>query len=115
MLLHSTGVEPVTLGSEDRCSIQLSYECERTTEEYAADGLNSPLPESAGDALLEAGDRLEDVLARVEGADAEVSFAADAEPAAGRDDDVRFVQQQIECFPTGHLAGGFGPGVGSVH
>ena len=25
--MHSTGVEPVPLGSEDRCSIQLSYEC----------------------------------------------------------------------------------------
>jgi hypothetical protein len=25
--MHSAGVEPATLGSEDRCSIQLSYEC----------------------------------------------------------------------------------------
>lgn len=25
--MHSIGVEPITLGSEDRCSIQLSYEC----------------------------------------------------------------------------------------
>src|SRR5437660_630904 len=24
---HSAGLEPATLGSEDRCSIQLSYEC----------------------------------------------------------------------------------------
>src|SRR4051812_7850778 len=27
---HSEGLEPPTLGSEDRCSIQLSYECVRT-------------------------------------------------------------------------------------
>jgi hypothetical protein len=26
-LTHSAGLEPATLGSEDRCSIQLSYEC----------------------------------------------------------------------------------------
>src|SRR4051794_26175571 len=25
--MHSGGLEPPTLGSEDRCSIQLSYEC----------------------------------------------------------------------------------------
>ena len=27
--MHSEGLEPPTLGSEDRCSIQLSYECRR--------------------------------------------------------------------------------------
>ncbi len=27
--MHSEGLEPPTLGSEDRCSIQLSYECSR--------------------------------------------------------------------------------------
>ena len=26
--MHSAGLEPATLGSEDRCSIQLSYECD---------------------------------------------------------------------------------------
>ncbi len=29
--LHSVGLEPTTLGSEDRCSIQLSYECQTLT------------------------------------------------------------------------------------
>lgn len=26
--MHSEGLEPPTYGSEDRCSIQLSYECD---------------------------------------------------------------------------------------
>ena len=33
-ILHSNGLEPLTFGSVDRCSIQLSYECDSTAEPF---------------------------------------------------------------------------------
>src|SRR6478735_3469163 len=63
----------------------------------------------------EAGEGFGDVFARVERADAEVAFAAGAEAAAGGDDDVGLVEQEVEGFPARHLAGCFHPDVGGVH
>ncbi|MEY3172533.1 MAG: hypothetical protein RLZZ436_446, partial [Planctomycetota bacterium] len=37
--LHSNGLEPLTFGSVDRCSIQLSYECVRGSTRAGAGGL----------------------------------------------------------------------------
>lgn len=35
-MVHQEGFEPTTLGSEDRCSIQLSYWCEECAPECSS-------------------------------------------------------------------------------
>src|SRR5690349_15739743 len=40
---HSAGLEPATLGSEDRCSVQLSYECNARPRALPAAGGNRTL------------------------------------------------------------------------
>ena len=49
---HSAGLEPATLGSEDRCSIQLSYECSAGT---AARQRRDLAPRTVGDVRLSPG------------------------------------------------------------
>src|ERR1700694_2413155 len=57
----------------------------------------------------DAGERGDDVLARVERADAEVALAATTEAGAGRNDHLGLVQQQVEEFPR--VAAGVDPDV----
>ena len=56
-----------------------------------------------------------DVFAGIERADAEVALAAEAEAAAGGDDDVGFFEHEVEGVPAGDAAGRFDPDVRRVH
>src|SRR5689334_15200014 len=55
-----------------------------------------------------------DVVARVESADAEIAFAADAEAATGGDDEVGLVEQEVEGVPARHVFRSGDPDVGGV-
>src|SRR5690554_6357222 len=67
------------------------------------------LPPRSDFEFFHAGHGFFDVFAGIEGADAEVAFAAGAEAAAGRADDVGFAEQLVEEVPTADLPRRFQP------
>jgi hypothetical protein len=114
--MHSAGLEPATLGSEDRCSIQLSYECQRRffLLQGGLFGQRKIGRAASSNLFRNPLQRFLDILSRIKCAKPNVTFAGGTKAAAWGADDIAFAQKLVEELPACLLIWGLDPDIGGV-